>query len=181
MTILAENINLATRGQIGKQFIYWNIAGEQFKRPYVIPFDPKTFDQRTQRNKFIVAVQRWNALTTEQKKEWEEKVKRTQYVMTGFNFFIKKNIKEITQMVKKVTNGKVTLVAGINVILISEIDLEKTTLIYPTYAVGTAGVSPRQEGIKCAYFSDSTHITAEAYDSAGTANIQFCYQIVEYV
>jgi len=181
MSSLPENVNIATHGQIGKKFIYWVASGEQFKRPYKIPYDPKTFDQRTQRNKFIVAVQEWNKLTPEEKEEWKKKVLKTQYIMTGYNFFIRKKIKEITQMVKKITNGKVTLADGVNVIPISEVDLEKTTLIYPTYAVGTAGVAPRQEGIKCAYFSDSTHITAEAYDSSGTANIQFCYQLVEYV
>lgn len=179
--ILAENINIATHGQIGKNYIYWVSEGRQFKRVYKIPADPKTFKQRTQRNKFIVATQMWNALTTEQQKEWDEKVKKTQYIMTGYNYFIREKIKEITQMVKKITRDQVTVVDGINVIAIPEIDLEKTVLIYSAYGYAVPGVPVAREAIRCAFFSDSTHITISVSDTIPAVTVKFCYQIIEYV
>ena len=181
MPILAENVNLATRGQIGKKFIYWNIRGEQFRRPYVIPADPKTFNQRTQRNKFYVASQQWNKLTTEKKKEWEERVQRSKYKMSAYNYFMRKKIKEILKMIKKITHGSETLSDGANVILISEIQLDKTVLHYNCYAQATGKEGEEQSGIPDAYFSDSTHITAHCIDPTILGTVKLYYTIIEYV
>lgn len=92
--ITPENINLALHGQIGKIYIYWTVHGTQFKRPYKIPYDPKTESQITQREKFSAAAQTWNELTEEQKQEWEEKVKKRQVVMTAYNYYIQKKMLE---------------------------------------------------------------------------------------
>lgn len=181
MPIQAENVNLATKGQIGKKYIYWNIRGEQFKRAYKIPDDPKTFDQRTQRNKFYAASQMWRKLTAEQKKEWEKKVLKSQYVMTAYNFFIRKKIKEIKKMVKKVTHGSAVLSDGANVINIAEIQLDKTILIYNSFCFGSVGPPGRLEGILDAYFSDATHITAHCENEFSVGTITLHYSIVEFV
>lgn len=179
--ITAENINLATHGQIGKKDIFWVVAGQQFKRPYKIPFDPKTFKQRTQRNKFYVASQMWGKLTTEEKKEWEKKVLKTQYTMTAYNFYVRKKMKEIKQMVKKVTHGIEVLSDGANVITINEIQLDKTVLLYNCFVFGQATPTVEYYGIRNAYFSDSTHITVSCMDSQHVGDIRFNYSIIEYV
>ena len=181
MPILAENINLATRGQIGKKFIYWNIKGTQFKRIYKIPFDPLTFNQRTQRNKFYVTSQQWNKLTTEKKEEWEKKVQRSKYKMSAYNYFMRKKIKEILKMIKKITHGSETLSGGANVILISEIQLDKTTLNYNCYGFSYDKEGAEQIGITDAYFSDSTHITAHCLDTKLIGTVKIYYTIIEYV
>lgn len=177
----AENANIAIHGQIGKEIIYWVSKGIQYKRIYKIPDDPKTFDQRTQRNKFYLATQTWNELTTEQKKDWDNKVKKTQYVMTGYNFFIQKKIKEITQMIKKVTHGSQLVSNGSNVITINEIQLDKTVLLYNCFVFGEATPTPKYYGIRSAYFSDSTHITVSVMDSENIGDITIFYTIIEYV
>lgn len=181
MTISAENVNLATRGQIGKNTIYWYSKGIQYSRPYVIPFDPKSFNQRTQRNKFYVVSQKWGLLTTEEKQEWEEKVLRTKYKMTAYNYFVRENIKEISQMIKKITHGVETLSAGANVILIEEIQLDKTVLEYNCYAFAYDKEGAEQIGITDAYFSDSTHIIAHCLDTQVLGIVNLHYTIVEYV
>lgn len=179
--MLAENVNLTLHGQIGKAWIYWYASGHQFKRPYKIPDDPKTFTQRTQRNKFYVVTQMWNELTTEEQTEWKNKVLKTQYTMTGYNYYIREKIKEITQMVKKITHGTQVLTDGLNVIVIDEIQLDKTSLNYNCYAVGVAGTNPRQEAIKSAWFYDSTHLHVDCMDSAGIGTVTIKYIIIEYV
>lgn len=181
MPVLSENVNIATHGQVGKRYIYWVVAGEQFKRPYKIPADPKTFDQRTQRNKFIVAAQIWGNLTAEEKEEWKEKVLKTQYTMTAYNFFIKKKLKEIKKMVKKITHGIELLSNGWNVITIDEIQLDKTTLQYNCFMFGQADPALKIYGIRAAYFSDSTHISVYCMDTRAIGDIKLYYSITEYV
>jgi len=181
MPLTAENTNFAVHGQIGKKYIYWTIAGYQFKRPYKIPFDPKTFDQRTQRNKFYVASQMWNKLTPEGKKEWDIKVKKTQYAMTGYNFFIRKKIKEIKQMVKKIISKTELLSDGVNVLTIPEIDTEKSVLHYNCFLCGDYNDSTKQYGIYRAVISGPTELKIHVRDPNGLGDIRIRYQIVEYV
>lgn len=181
MAIQAENVNLATRGQIGKKTIYWFSKGIQFSRPYVIPFDPESFNQRTQRNKFYVASQIWNKLTTEKKLEWEIKVQKSKYKMSAYNYFMRKKIKEIEKMIKKITHGSQTLSDGVNVILIDEIQLDKTALMFNCYTLATGKEGVDQRGIPDAYFSDSTHITAHCVDPTGLGTVKIYYSIIEYV
>jgi len=179
--IIPETSNLALAGQIGKKFIYWNIRGEQFKRIYKIPFDPKTFEQRTHRNKFYVVSQMWGALTTEEKNEWKEKVKKTQYTMTAYNYFIREKIKEIKQMVKKITHGSATLADGLNVIPISPIELDKSVLHYNCYSAAIDEPTTIMRGITGAFFYDTTNIHAYCADVPPSGTIKIFYTIIEYV
>lgn len=181
MSIIAEVVNVAIHGQIGKQFIYWVVAGQQYKRPYKIPYDPKTFDQRTQRNKFYIASQMWNELTTEEKKEWKEKVKKTQYVMTGYNYFIREKIKEMKPMIKKITHGSATLSDGLNVIPIATIDLEKTVLHYNCYLGAIDSPVTIMRGITAAYFQDANNIYAQCADLPASGTVKIFYTIIEFI
>lgn len=179
--ITAERVNFATHGQIGKENIFWVVAGRQFKRPYKIPYDPKTFKQRTQRNKFYVASQMWGKLTTEQKEEWEQKVLKTKYVMTAYNFFIRKKMKEIKQMVKRIIRGVVLLSDGLNVISIPEIDLEKSVLLYNSFLTGGTDSTTPQYGIPFATIYNSTTIRVMCKDPTPNNDIRVFYQVIEYV
>ena len=181
MPLLSENVNIATHGQVGKKYIYWVVAGEQFRRPYKIPADPKTFAQRTQRNKFIVASQMWVKLTAEEKQEWEEKVLRTQYTMTAYNFYIRKKIKEIKQMVKRIIRKTELLSDGVNVLTIPEIDVEKSALHYNCFLTGDFNDITKQYGIIRATIHSPTELRVHARDPNGIGDVRIRYQIIEYV
>lgn len=181
MPVIAENVNLQLHGQIGKQWIYWMSNNTQYKRIYKIPLDPKTFAQRTQRNKFFVASKMWLELTTEQKNTWEEKVKKRQVVMSGYNYYMQKKIKEIKQMIKKITHGNILISDGVNVITILEIDLDKTALNYNCFLAGDYQAPQNRFGIIRAFLDTPTTIKAIGVDPTPLGGLWFTYQIIEYV
>ena len=181
MAIIAENINLGLHGQVGKKTIYWVTKGVQFKRPYIVPFDPKTFAQRTQRNKFYIASQMWNALTPIEKEEWEEKVKKTQYIMTAYNLFIRTKIKEMKEMIKRIIKGSAAVTDGANVVVIPEIDLDKSVLHCNFFLTGDYNNNSNQYGIYRARFGSSTQIVINARDGAALGNLRADWTVIEYV
>lgn len=172
---------LSINGQIGKKYIYWRSKGEQYQRPYVIPFDPKTFAQRTQRNKFYVASQSWHKLTPEEKAAWQDKVNRSKYVMTAYNYFMRKKIKEIKQMVKQIIRKTVLLVDGVNVLTIPKIDVEKSVIHYNCFLCGYYNDATKQYGIIRATINSPTELKIHVRDPNGLGDIRIRYQIIEYV
>jgi len=168
-------------GTIGKEWIYWDSAGNRYRRPYVIPFDPLTIDQHTQRAKFYIAKELWNSLTPTEQDTWKYLATTRRKVMTGYNYFMSIAIKEVTVMVKQVIRGQTTLTDGVNVILIPEIYLAKSSLNYNSYLSGDYDPDKKQTGIMSAYLSDSTHITALCKDSAGVGTVLLTWEVIEYV
>ncbi len=182
MAVTAEIVNIATHGQIGKEWIYFVRAGVQYKRPYVIPFDPKTFDQRTQRNKFYIASQMWKELTTEEKEEWKIKVEKTQYVMTAYNYFMSKTIKEIKSMIKQIIRKTELLVDGLNVLTLSSaVDVDKSVLFFNCFLAGNALDPLKQYGIYRATINSPTELRVHVRDPGALGDVRIHYQVVEYV
>ena len=89
-----RNISVSPRGQINKEWIYWHFQRVRYRRPYVIPFDPKTIAQIEVRNKMRTIASWWNALTEEQKEEYKTSNKKTGRNQTAYNYFFKLKFKE---------------------------------------------------------------------------------------
>lgn len=176
-----RKIVIVPRGQSKHEWIYWKAYGKRMRRPYVIPYDPKTIDQIEVRNKMWILGEWWKELNEEEKKFYNNEVKRKRLSITGYNYFFKLKFQEVTVMVKQVTRDRVEMVDGVNYITIPEIILQKTFMFYNSGIAGVAGVNPRQEGIKDAWISSPTEITVNAQDSSGSGNVFFAYQLIEYV
>jgi hypothetical protein len=179
--ITAETVNIATHGQIGKKDIFWVVAGHQFKRPYKIPHDPKTFKQRTQRNKFYVVSQMWGQLTPQQKEEWEEKVLKTQYTMTAYNLFMRVKMKESFPMIKTIQKGSEPVTEGANVVVINAVDVSKSTVTCNFFLTGDYNNNANQYGIYRVRFGSSTQIIINARDGATLGNLRADWTVIEYV
>lgn len=85
-------IGIQIRGTIGKTFVYQVIHGEQFKRRYVIPYDPKTPAQQRLRDLFKKAIQSWKKFSDQEKSDLE-KLKPAYLIMSGFNYYISSYMK----------------------------------------------------------------------------------------
>jgi len=176
-----RKIILQPRGQCNHDWIYWKAYGKRMRRPYVIPFDPKTLKQIEVRNKMYIIGKWYKALTAEQKQFYDDEAKRKRLVMTGYNYFFKLKFKEVTVMVKQVIHGSAPVVNGLNTITIPEIIIAKTLLFYGTYGVGATASIKGFTGILNAVFLSSTQIQVEAVDEKASGAVVFCYQLVEYV
>lgn len=81
-------LNVAFKSLQGKvgDAVFYQRYGKQLMRPYVVPSNPDTPAQRTQRGAFREAVHAWQTLTIEQREEWNGKARRVR--RSGYNFFI---------------------------------------------------------------------------------------------
>ena len=182
MAVTAEIVNIATHGQIGKKWIYFVREGVQYKRPYVIPLDPKTSAQRTKLNKFYMASRMWNKLTTGEKEEWKIKVEKSQYVMTAYNYFIRHKIKEIKSMIKQIISKTELLSDGLNVLVVAGVvDVDKSILLYNCFLCGVSSDPAKQYGIYRAVLSGPSEIKVHVRDPDALGDIRIRYQIIEYV
>jgi len=71
-------------GQIGKDVVATSWKGHEYLRAYVVPHDPKTENQRAQRDLMKKAVKAWRELSKPQKMFFDALAAG----MTGFNVFI---------------------------------------------------------------------------------------------
>ena len=57
-------------------------------REYVVPYDPKTAAQITQRNYLKTAVAEWHRLSSIEKLKWDKCAKNGKPSVSGYNLFI---------------------------------------------------------------------------------------------
>ena len=76
-------------GKIGA-FVYYYRHGEMIARPYYKPNQPGTPAQLARWEKFRAGVSAWQALTPEQKKNWDRLGDMFNY--EGFNRFMSKHL-----------------------------------------------------------------------------------------
>ena len=76
---------LGMHGRIGSMVFYQRM-GMQCARIYVIPHNPDTAKQRSNRNLFRDAISTWQSLSTEEKISWNSRAGRKNY--SGYNLFI---------------------------------------------------------------------------------------------
>jgi len=83
-------------GQIGKAIVYGSWKGIDVAREYVVPANPKTAGQSTQRGKMTSAVAEWhdstNVMTAVDKAAWNRLAGVQPRARSGFNEFCKRSI-----------------------------------------------------------------------------------------
>jgi hypothetical protein len=72
--------------------VWYKRQDTQYARRYVIPYNPDTIAQRSNRQSFADAVKSWQALTEEEKNKYNRKAHNTQ--MSGYNLYISDFMKE---------------------------------------------------------------------------------------
>lgn len=89
--VKAPLFSLDARGQIGKTLVFMAWKGINDVRKYVIPANPNTAAQQTQRGYFSDAVDTWHnvAWTDDDKTAWDLLATTLGSVMSGFNAFVK--------------------------------------------------------------------------------------------
>ena len=123
----------------------------------------------------------WNALTPTEKKEWENKVLRTQYVMTAYNLFMRIKMKESFPMIKTIQKGSAVIADGANVVVITAVDVSKSTVTCNFFLTGDYNNNANQYGIYRIRFGSSTQIIINARDGATLGNLRADWTVIEYV
>lgn len=86
--------SLDARGQIAKSLVYMGWKGLKTVRQYVIPSNPNTADQQTQRNYFKAAVEEWHTdgFTEVDAAAWDLYALALKVAQSGFNLCMKLKI-----------------------------------------------------------------------------------------
>lgn len=84
--VWAPLFGLDARGQLGKAIVYTMWKGINVVRRYIIPHNPKTADQVTQRGYFSDAVENWQGFESGTKDNWDADAIAKGKVMSGFNW-----------------------------------------------------------------------------------------------
>ena len=92
----APLLSFEARGQIAKAVVYFPWKGINCVRQYVVPANPQTDDQTTQRAKMTAAVAEWHgaAYTANDVTAWNKYAGILAKIMSGFNAMCKKHIEE---------------------------------------------------------------------------------------
>lgn len=87
---LAKDTSIRVVGKLKDKVLYYRRDGSYHERSYFIPVQPGTAPQVAWWNKFAAGVSAWQALTAEQKNEWNKKAYPLK--MSGFNYFMRKHL-----------------------------------------------------------------------------------------
>jgi hypothetical protein len=82
-------------GSMGRIVLYKR-NGVLCARKHVIPVNPDTPEQRSNRNRFALAVKAWRETPADEKKKWNLKAKRKG--KTGYNYFLSQYMKSTTKL-----------------------------------------------------------------------------------
>lgn len=75
-------------------YVYFVVDGCQYKRNYVVPYNPQTPGQQANRFKFADAVSAWQILSILDKRLWNKYADDLQLQMSGYNLFLSRYMKE---------------------------------------------------------------------------------------
>lgn len=92
----APLLSFEARGQIAKAVVYFPWKGINAVRQYVVPANPQSDDQTTQRNRMTAAVAEWHgaAYSALDVTAWNRYAGVLAKIMSGFNAMCKKYIEE---------------------------------------------------------------------------------------
>lgn len=86
--------SFGARGQLGEALVYFPWKGIHCVRTYVVPANPNTSDQQTQRTLFEGAVDDWHdvALDADDVAAWKRRAAVKPSPMSGFNAFVGEHV-----------------------------------------------------------------------------------------
>ncbi len=126
--------SMDARGQIGKTLVYLGWKGLKTVRSYVVPANPNSADQQTQRGYFGDAVSLWQTagFTSDDVSAWNKLALAVKTVASGFNMFVKHYL---TQLVAgnawtTLSNVVVSSITDTGATITADIASDETTKIY---------------------------------------------------
>lgn len=126
--------SMDARGQIGKTLVYLGWKGLKTVRQYVIPANPNTTDQQTQRGYFANAITLWQTagFTADDITAWNKLALAIKAVASGFNMFVRHYL-DVVRAAKTWTTLKNVVISAITTTgatVTVDIASDKTTKIY---------------------------------------------------
>ncbi len=113
--VLAPLFGFSASGKLADSLVYMKWKGLHTVRQYVIPANPKSDDQKTQRGFMSAAINKWHSVSWNalDLAAWNRYAATLAKIMSGFNAFVKNNID--------------ASVAGLDYHVISEADFSAVT------------------------------------------------------
>ena len=173
--------SLEAHGQVGKKWIYWHSHGFAHRRPYKIPFNPKSPRQQCWRATCRQGTKFWNNLTHEEKNIYSNRAKNYSPYVTGFYYFMHLWFKgEIVNIsVKSIQRGNATLSNGSNNITISEVNIEKSIVICPSFFLVHPSGLTYSKGIEGYNLTSSTNLRIDAIKGENSSVLYGTWQVIE--
>jgi len=174
--------SIGSSGQINKEFVYFRSYGKQRRRTYFIPVNPKTPRQEAKRAFFKNGMAYWKNLSEEKKQEYNERAKIIKNAWIGYNYFMRLWLRgEIVQeVIKSIQRGKQFVPHGLTNISIVAVNLAKSVISYNAFLAVFDTPSLTGYGVEGASLTSPTNIAVNAWDTALTGTVIFCWQVIEY-
>ena len=170
------------RGQIGKQYIYYIVKGNQRKRAYAVPSNPQTPRQQANRSFFKNGVEWWNNESDSFRQSYFDRVEQLNLKTTPFAEFIKDWYKEIyvANVIKSKQKGQTVCLNGLNNITITAVDMNKSVVLVNTFA-NSAEIAGVIYSV-VVYGGQLTTATNLQIETAliHVANVKVYWQVIEY-
>ena len=177
-----RNKAFSISGQVGKEYIYYSVHGEQRRRGYVIPFDPKSARQKSKRAFFRNGVEWWHNESESFRQVYQNKAKSYYKKMHGINLFLRDWCKGVyvIEVTKSIQRGQLLCDDGNNDITIEAVDINKSITLCDAYAFGSAEGLAKSSSIKGATLINSTTLRISAFKGVSAEQPLACWQVVEF-
>lgn len=159
--------SLDARGKIADTLVYMGWKGLQTVRQYVIPSNPNSANQQTQRGYFSDAVNGWQSAgySTADVTAWNLLAQALKAVASGFNMFVRYFVKA------KVAGDTFTILSNVATSSITanscsisaDIESDETTVCY--YGTSITNMKESESG---AFTTDHTEVSLSGLSSATT-------------
>ena len=170
------------RGQIGKQYIFYIVKGNQRKRAYAVPANPQTPRQEANRSFFKNGVEYWNNESAGFRQAYFDRVEQLNLKTTPFGEFIRDWYEElyVANVIKSKQKGQTVCVNGLNNITITSVDTGKVVVLVSTFA-NSAEIAGTTYSV-VVYGGQLTSGTNLQIEVAliNVANVKVYWQVIEF-
>lgn len=133
--------SLGASGKLADSLVYMNWKGIDDVRQYVIPANPKTADQQTQRGYFTTAVGQWHTdgFTLDDVKAWNLLALALKEALSGFNIYVRLKVNSLIAELAwtKLTNCLISTITSTGATVDIDVASDQTGKLY----IGTSKTS----------------------------------------
>lgn len=173
---------LVSRGQVGREWVYYVVDGYQRTRAYKVPTDPESPHQLSKRAHWSNGVEWWHNESPSFRSNYDVTAKNLNLAMTGFNLFMRDWSEGVyvTEVIKGVQTGTKLCNDGANDVTINAVALAKSIVIISSYHCGSSLGVADEHGICGAELTSTTNLRIHAVKGAQASQPSSCWQVIEF-
>ncbi len=179
---IADLQSVSASGQIGKTSVYYVRNGEQCKRAYVVPVQPRTPRQLSSWGFFSHGMTYWKDQDQAFRDSYNQGVKDPYMNMWGVNLFLREWMKGeiVLNCIRSLQAGEKVCGDGDNDVAINEVVIAKSVVHVGTYYGGSSFGASDEYGICGAKLTSTTNLRINGHKGAIADAPIAAWQVVEY-